>query len=113
MQTVTMATVVADSGSTVKMRATPSTDERRWWGVPVGTEVPVAARQDGWSRIAYNGHSGWMQDKFLFMPGDAVPQQPSQDGDVWAAINDLRTRLTAAEEALEGLGWSKADGGFG
>lgn len=113
MQTVTMATVVADSGSTVKMRATPSTDERRWWGVPVGTQVPVAARQDGWSRIAYNGHSGWMMDKFLFMPGDDVPKQPSQDGDVWAAINDLRTRLTAAEAALEGLGWSKADGGFG
>ena len=113
MQTVTMATVVADSGSTVKMRATPSTDERRWWGVPVGTQVPVAARQDGWSRIAYNGHSGWMMDKFLFMPGDDVSKQPSQDDDVWAAINDLRTRLTAAEAALEGLGWSKADGGFG
>lgn len=71
MPTVTMATVVADSGKTVKMRATPSTSDNRWWGVPVGTEVPVAAHEGGWSRIAYNGHSGWMMDKFLFIAGDA------------------------------------------
>lgn len=113
MQTVIMATVVADSGSTVKMRATPSTDERRWWGVPVGTQVPVVTRQDGWGRIAYNGHSGWMMEKYLFFADDTATQQPAQDGDVWEAISDLRNRLANAETALENLGWSKADGGFG
>lgn len=104
VQSVTMATVVADSGSSVKMRATPSQDERRWWGVPVGTEVPVSSRQDGWIRIAYNGHSGWMMDEYLFIAGEtAAPQD-----DLEQRMAEMESRMDQLERRLAAL-----DGGLG
>ena len=111
MQDVTMATVVAETGSTVNMRKAP--DGALIDRVPVGTQVPVTAQQDGWSRISYNGRDGWMMSSYLRMEGQEAPQQPEEDGDVWTAIRDLQQRMETVEAALQGLGWSKEDGGFG
>ena len=57
------AVVVADSGSTVNLRATPGGDlvER----IPVGAVVSVSAQQDGWVRVSHEGKSGWMKAEFL------------------------------------------------
>lgn len=111
MPTVTMATVVAESGNTVNMRKSPggALVDR----VPVGAQVPVSGQQDGWSRISYGGKAGWMMDSYLRMDGAEQPSQTPADDDVWATINELRKRMDAVEEALVGLGWSKEDGGFG
>lgn len=57
------ATVVAESGLTVNMRTKPG--GALVYRVPVGAEVTVTTRQDGWSRVAYGRHSGWMMDEYL------------------------------------------------
>lgn len=66
------ATVTAESGSTVKMRAEPSTACRLYWDVPVGAEVRVydwdaSTDKNGvtWSRIQWAGQDGYMMKKFL------------------------------------------------
>ena len=59
------ATVRAEKGSTVKMRAKPSTLCRLYWEVPVGAQVVLTERGDTWSGIIYAGQSGYMMTKFL------------------------------------------------
>ena len=65
------ATVWAEKGSTVKMRAKPSTLCRLYWEVPVGAQVVLVQPGDTWSEIIYAGQSGYMQSKFL-REGEAV-----------------------------------------
>ena len=59
------ATVWAEKGSTVKMRAKPSTLCRLYWEVPVGAQVVLTDQGDTWSGIIYAGQSGYMMTKFL------------------------------------------------
>lgn len=61
----TTATVVAEHGKTVKMRAKPSTKCSLYWDVPIGSTVIVNERGKEWSNITYNGQTGWMMTKFL------------------------------------------------
>ena len=71
VETVT-ATVVAESGLTVNMRKAPG--GALVYRVPVGAEVTVTTRQDGWSRVAYGRHSGWMMDDYLdFGEAESAP----------------------------------------
>jgi uncharacterized protein YgiM (DUF1202 family) len=98
------ATVVAQSGSTVRMRATPSTTERLYWDVPIGTVVPVSGHQDGWSRVAYGGRVGWMQDKYLLTAG-AAPVQPQEGGET-VTLTLPRSLAEKLRDALQSvLGW--------
>ena len=68
-----LATVVASSGDTVKMRAKPSTGCGLYDDVPVGATVTVLAydcetdrKGNRWSRISYPPRKGWyMMTKFL------------------------------------------------
>ena len=66
------AIVIADSGSTVKMRARPTQNCKLYWDVPIGAEVLVyewdaATDKKGqeWSRIRWAGQDGYMMKKFL------------------------------------------------
>ena len=59
------AIVTAESGSTVKMRAEPSTKCRLYWDVPIGSEVIVDQTGDEWCRITWNDLEGWMMTRFL------------------------------------------------
>lgn len=59
------ATVTAQKGTTVKMRAKPSTLCRLYWEVPVGAQVVLTDPGDTWSGIIYAGQSGYMMTKFL------------------------------------------------
>lgn len=59
------ATVVAEKGKTVKMRAKPSTKCALYWDVPIGSTVNVDKVGDEWSQITYQGIQGWMMSKFL------------------------------------------------
>ncbi|MBQ8536919.1 MAG: hypothetical protein IJ461_05880 [Clostridia bacterium] len=58
-----MATVRASSGKTVNLRKNPGGDllDR----VPVGSCVNVLEKGDQWSQIAWEGHMGFMQTRFL------------------------------------------------
>ena len=66
------ATVWAEKGSTVKMRAKPSTMCRLYWEVPVGAQVVLMNKEETWSEIIYAGQSGYMMTKFL-REGEAIP----------------------------------------
>ena len=59
------ATVWAESGKTVKMRAKASSTCRTYWDVPIGSEVLLMEPGDKWSKIQWNGRSGYMMSKFL------------------------------------------------
>ena len=71
-ETTEWATVVAEKGSTVKMRAKPSTLCRLYWEVPVGAQVVLMEKGETWSEIIYAGQSGYMMTMFLRI-GEAVP----------------------------------------
>lgn len=62
---VMYATVVAEKGSTVKMRAKPSTSCRLYWDVPVGSLVIVDEKGEEWSQITWEGRTGYMMTRFL------------------------------------------------
>lgn len=64
-ETTKWATVWAEKGSTVKMRAKPSTMCRLYWEVPVGAQVVLMEKGETWSEIIYAGQSGYMMTKFL------------------------------------------------
>lgn len=64
------AVVYAEKGSTVKMRAKPSTKCRLYWDVPIGSEVILEEWGDEWSRIIWAGQEGYMMSKFLIPEGN-------------------------------------------
>ena len=63
------AVVWAEKGSTVKMRAKPSTSCKLYWDVPIGSSVILREEGETWSRITWAGQDGYMMSKFLFTDG--------------------------------------------
>lgn len=59
----TTATVRAAEGSTVNLRTAPNGPLAA--RIPVGAAVTVHEQSEGWSRITYGDHSGWMKSEFL------------------------------------------------
>lgn len=59
------AEVVAESGSTVRMRKQPTTDSTTIAKVPLGEEVQVNESAQGWAQITYGGKTGYMMTKYL------------------------------------------------
>ena len=57
------AVVRAPSGKTVNLRQTPGGDLVN--RVPVGSCVNVLQRGGDWAKVAWNGHTGYMQTRFL------------------------------------------------
>ena len=72
------AIVVAESGSTVKLRQKPSTSCSLYWDIPVGTEVDVLERGAEWSDVTTGTLTGWMMNEFLQFE---TPDDPDQDDD--------------------------------
>ena len=69
------AKVVAESGSTVRMRSAASGSASTVKKVPVGSEVEVVAEQSEWKQIVYNGQTGFMMDDFLEKTEEAKPNE--------------------------------------
>lgn len=100
------AIVVAESGSTVKMRAKPTQDCRLYWDVPIGAEVIVdewdAAtdkKKQKWSRITWAGQEGWMISEFL------REEDEEQAADSWTVIIPGLTKEQAERLCRE---WGEA-----
>ncbi len=92
------ATVVAESGLTVNLRKSPggALVDR----LPVGTEVVVAARQDGWSRVAYGQLVGWMMDDYLdFGEDESDPAGPLEQrvAELTRTVAELLERVARLE----------------
>lgn len=78
-----VATVTAPNGGTVKMRAKPSKDCKLYWDVPNGTIVSLVDWAEDWSKIIWNGLTGYMMSEFL-VRGEVVPGEPDEDGNIIA-----------------------------
>ena len=59
------AKVVAESGSTVRMRESANSSAETIEKVPIGAIVDVVEDNDGWERIVYEGKTGYMMEQFL------------------------------------------------
>ena len=59
------AKVVADSGSTVRMRSAPSKEASVSATIALGAIVDVVEEAEGWCGIIYNGQKGYMMSQFL------------------------------------------------
>lgn len=64
-ETGTTATVYAENGKPVKMRAKPNTGCATYWEIKVGTEVDVIKAGDEWTNISNGQNTGYMMTKFL------------------------------------------------
>lgn len=96
------ATVVADSGSTVKMRSAPSTSSGLYWDVPVGATVQVAEISGSWAKVRYGDRTGYMMVTFLDMGGQEAPEtggnaETAPGGEL---LTVQRAALQAVYEAL-------------
>ena len=62
----TIATVWANNGKPVKMRAQPSTGCNLYDELPIGTEVEIVKYADNWCRVNHGVRKGWyIMTKFL------------------------------------------------
>jgi len=66
-------TVVAKSGSTVKLRQKPSTDCPIYWDIPVGTEMEIVDERENWSKCICGGLTGWMKNEYIGGLSDRPP----------------------------------------
>lgn len=95
-----LAVVTADSGSTVKMRAKPSTSSSIYWDIPVGATVVVDEKGDPWSRIRHGSRSGYMMTKFLKIQEGEETDKPADEPAV-EKITVEKPRLEEAHTALD------------
>lgn len=91
------ATVHAESGTTVKMRAKPSTSCATYWDVPIGTVVSVLGQEGAWSKIQYGDRVGYMVAGFLVLSRDGAPDAISQE-QLLEKIETLQSLLKRAVE---------------
>lgn len=100
---VQTATVVADSGSTVKMRSKPSASDGLYWEVPVGAEVQVAEITGGWAKVRYGDRTGYMMAAFLDMDGQEAPEEGGSAESV-AGGGLVTVQRAALQEVYDALG---------
>lgn len=60
-----LATVTAQTGKFVRMRATPSHTEKKYDNVPVGSVVSIISQTEEWSKIQWGSAIGYMMTSFL------------------------------------------------
>lgn len=101
------ATVVADSGSTVKMRSKTSTSDGLYWEVPVGASVQMVEISNGWAKVRYSEKTGYMMAKFLSIDaptqGTEQTTPESNQSDTSGIINIQRAALQAIYDSLGSL----------
>lgn len=101
------ATVVADSGSTVKMRSAPSTSSGLYWDVPVGATVQVASVDGAWAKVRYSDRTGYMMTQFLSIDaptqGTEQTTPESNQGDTSGIISIQRAALQAIYDSIGSL----------
>ena len=61
--------IVSTSGSTLNLRAEPSSTGEILTEIPNGTEVECTETGDGWIKVIYNGYEGWVSAKFVELVG--------------------------------------------
>ena len=102
MEPIYQAKVHADNDYPVKMRAQPSINADVLAKIDQGTVVDVVGDAGEWSRILYNGQTGFMMNKFLIPVTDeegemvAVPRETLRE---WEAV--MEEMAEAIRDILE------------
>lgn len=97
---VQTATVVADSGSTVKMRSKPSTSDGLYWEVPVGASVQMVEISNGWAKVRYSDKTGYMMAKFLSIDAPTQGTEQTTPGNTAENTSDIISIQRAALQAI-------------
>lgn len=97
------AIVIADSGSTVRMRKQPTTDSATVVKVPLGQTVEVNESAQGWAQVVWNDHTGYMMTKYL-----KAVEEPEDEANM-----SLATRVALLEERMADVERAVYEGGVG
>lgn len=91
-----LATVTAESGSTVNLRSRASTSSSLLERVPVGARVTILDEYGGWAKIKYGSVTGYMMSEFLHAAPSATDPVDTLEA-AWEAIRALQLRVAALE----------------
>lgn len=105
------ATVYAENGQPVKLRAEPSANCSSYTNIKVGTPAEVIGENGDWAYIVAGTRQGYMQRKYL-RTEDTAPQDPSHDtpaegqqatqgGLLYQTVQQARAQLEAAQQGLQ------------
>lgn len=85
------------SGSTVNMRKSASTSAQLIARVPVGSKVEVEEKQAQWSKIKYEGQSGWMMSEYLDFSGETdgaeIAIRPEDAATIDRALKEIEKQI--------------------
>ena len=101
------AIVTADNGTTVKMRLKPSKSSNVYWDIPVGAEVEMLEAGEVWSKIKYNGKTGYMMSNFL-TTSQEMPDEPIVET-IAAPRQELQNAYDILEAAMRNIFVPKGD----
>ena len=107
------ATVYAENGQPVKLRAEPSDKCSSYTNIKVGTPAEVICENGDWAYIVAGTRQGYMQRKFL-RTADTPTQDPSHDtpaegqqatqgGLLYQTVQQARAQLEAAQQGLQAV----------
>ena len=107
------ATVYAENGQPVKLRAEPSANCSSYTNIKVGTPAEVIGENGDWAYIVAGTRQGYMQRKYL-RTEDAPTQDPSHDtpaegqeapqgGLLYQTVQQAREQLDAAQQGLQAV----------
>ena len=85
---VARGVIFSETGTTVKLRARPSTGCALYWNIPIGDEVEVYATGD-WDRVRWNGRTGYVKSEYVRIGETMVIIEPDPEkvpklATVWA-----------------------------
>lgn len=101
----TVTKITGATGNTVNLRR--SANGAVLTTVPFGTTVSIEAESDSWSKLTYNGVTGWMMSKYLITVEDEDEEEkPDTDADIPEGMllvskADLKAIHTAIGKLLE------------
>lgn len=95
------AEVIAESGSTVRMRSKPLKNAPIVANVKVGTQANILEATSDWCQIEVDGKHGYMMSKFLKRLGSVPEFEPDQSD--YIDILALVDRVTNLEERVAAL----------
>ena len=102
---MTVAYIDLPADENVFHRISPKAGSK-WWGRIRGQEqVELVSVKDGWARVRYGGHDGYVKDEFVVRAGCAPvsptePVEPLDNTYLIPYIEAVETALTALKTAL-------------
>lgn len=89
-----IATIYAESGSSVNFRKQPNTSAALLDQIPVGKQVEVSEKGPEWSLCEWRGKTGYIMTKFLifgeYVPGEDADPTPIPEGMMLVNRDELR-----------------------